>query len=66
MMKRIASCLKGLLCEAAEGHTNANLPPVTLDVRLPPLHPKLAAQLQFMTTGHGSLFAGKPCPSTLL
>ena len=32
---------------------------MALDVRLPPLHPKAAAQLQFMTVGHSSLFAGK-------
>ena len=32
---------------------------MALDVRLPPLHPKVAALLQFMTVGHGSLFAGR-------
>lgn len=49
-----------------ESQSRTPLPPVALDVRLPPLHPKLAAQLQFMTVGHGSLFAGRPlspsCP----
>ena len=43
----------------ADAHTKAQLPPVALDVRLPPLHPKVAAQLQFMAAGHSSLFAGK-------
>ena len=43
-----------------ESQSRTPLPPVALDVRLPPLHPKLAAQLQFMTVGHGSLFAGRP------
>ncbi|CAL5226967.1 g9852 [Coccomyxa viridis] len=46
------------LLRAPEGPSKAHLPPVVLDVRLPPLHPKVAAQLQFMTVGHGSLFAG--------
>lgn len=41
---------------------------MALDVRLPPLHPKAAAQLQFMTVGHGSLFAGnlRALPSHLV
>ncbi|BDA49078.1 probable type I inositol polyphosphate 5-phosphatase 12 [Coccomyxa sp. Obi] len=36
----------------------AHLPPLALDVRLPPLHPKQAAQLCLLAVGHGSLFAG--------
>ena len=35
-----------------------NLPPLAFDVRLPPLHPKLASQLYLLAAGHGSLFAG--------
>ena len=46
------------------------LPPVALDVRLAPLHPKQAAQLYMLAVGHGSLFAGACChlsrPSCLL
>jgi hypothetical protein len=41
-----------------------NLPPVALDVRLPPLHTKQAAQLYLLAIGHGSLFAGNPCSVT--
>ena len=35
-----------------------NLPPLAYDVRLPPLHPKLASQLHLLAAGHGSAFAG--------
>ena len=34
-------------------------PPLALDVRMPPLHPKRSANLQALAAGHGSLFAGK-------
>jgi hypothetical protein len=37
------------------------LPPLALDIRLPPLHPKQAAQLCLLAVGHGSLFAGMSC-----
>ena len=32
--------------------------PLAFDARLPPLHPKLSAQLTLLAAGHGSLFAG--------
>ena len=51
---------------STEGPSKAHLPPVALDVRLPPLHPKVAAQLQFMTVGHGSLFAGRLLANLLI
>ena len=35
-----------------------HLPPLAYDIRLPPLHPKQAAQLYMLAAGHGSLFAG--------
>jgi hypothetical protein len=35
-------------------------PPLALDVRMPPLHPKRSARLQTLAAGHGSLFAGAP------
>ncbi len=40
-----------------------HLPPLAFDVRLPPMHPKAAAQLYLLAAGHGSLFAGTPCRS---
>ena len=39
----------------SEGHTDA---PLAFDARLPPLHPKLSAQLTLLAAGHGSIFAG--------
>lgn len=39
-----------------EGH--AADAPLALDARLPPLHPKLSAQLTLLAAGHGSVFAG--------
>ena len=38
-----------------EGHADA---PLAFDARLPPLHPKLSAQLTLLAAGHGSIFAG--------
>ena len=34
--------------------------PVALELRLPPLHPKLSARLALLAAGGGSLFAGEP------
>ena len=34
-------------------------PPLALDVRMPPLHPKRSANIQALAAGHGSLFAGE-------
>ena len=34
--------------------------PVALELRLPPLHPKLSARLTLLAAGGGSLFAGEP------
>ena len=49
-------------------------PPLALDVRMPPLHPKRSANLQALAAMHGSLFAGQalytllpvPCERSLV
>ena len=52
--------------QPASSNGPPNLPPLALDVRLPPLHPKQASQLYLLAIGHGSLFAGKPRSITIL
>ena len=39
--------------------------PVALELRLPPLHPKLSARLGLLAAGGGSLFAGEPGSATV-
>ena len=39
--------------------TTLEPPPVCFEARLPPLNPKLSAQLTLLAAGHGSLFAGE-------
>lgn len=36
--------------------------PLELELRLPPLHPKLGARLALLAAGGGSLFAGEATP----
>lgn len=33
-------------------------PPLAVEARLPPLHPKRSSHLTMLATGHGCLFAG--------
>ena len=41
-------------------------PPLALDVRMPPLHPKRSANIQALAAGHGSLFAGEIWTSSII
>ncbi len=41
-------------------------PPLALDVRMPPLHPKRSANIQALAAGHGSLFAGEAARAIVL
>ena len=43
-------------------------PPLAVEARLPPLHPKRSSHLTMLATGHGCLFAGADtcCPAGMM